>query len=320
MGTRTWSRKGVLTAAGKRRQASLGVNTQTYESSLSDQPAWFPYDDDTYYDAALLPVEVQEMIAGGGKRESDRIDNLDESDYELRKNLYEGVGLDIDSLKDRQIMADLLSYFYPENGVESSRGLDIEFSNTIYLYNNIFGTEDETPDGVGYAMIARQLAAAKEVARRTGKEVQISVNAENNIKNKVTGFSVWPKLGYDFEIPESIQKKLIEDFGFKENQVDQGTAKFMLEFANRRYMGFDVWREATEDFVTRSYTPSGTTVVYPDDRESPAMRITREYGRNKGFIKLERQPTDLFSGGPLSEEDDNALRQAWLTLAKKRTQ
>lgn len=42
MGTRTWSRKGVLTAAGKRRQASLGVGQSVLDVSFDEPSALAP--------------------------------------------------------------------------------------------------------------------------------------------------------------------------------------------------------------------------------------------------------------------------------------
>jgi hypothetical protein len=293
------------------------VNFQTYESSLSDQPAWFPYDRTDIYNPALLPAEIQEMIKGGGNNVFEETNTTDTGLSDIYKAQMDFLGLDYTSRTDCQIFADLKSVFDPDNGVSSSRGFTRSTSYDIQINNNSFKTDIiDTPAGVGYAMIARQLAAAQLLAKRNNTTIGIKTLAVNS--EGYNGFSVWPKLGYEFKVPESI-RTLLRNMGFNDNDT-YSTLDLMTAQNTSGQLGFDVWRDVVDAQPDRNISGSGITEVYPDGILSPAMRITREYGLLRGFVKSERQPTDLFSGNPLSEEDDTALRQAWLSMGKKRNQ
>jgi hypothetical protein len=273
----------------------------------------YPYSDGTYYDLYAFSQAVQEMIIGGGNQEAEEIRSMSPEDYEIRKNIYQNLGLDIDSRADQQIFADLTSMFSPSNGVIARRSISFAYNGIISIKNNSFTTTNETPDYVGFAMIARQITAAQEIARRTGKEVYITVQAAQG--GKYVGFAVWPKLGYDFDIPEELQELLTsDDYGFTERQVSRGTAAFMSEWNSRGYDGYSVWREITRN-LRLPYNVSGETTVYPDGRSTPALDVTREYARTTGFSKFAaRQQRGVFGNGELNAEDDEILHSIWSTM------
>lgn len=295
---------------GRNRKPAKSV---TAAPEVRQQPDWFPYDNTTYYNPALLPVEIQEMIKGGGERELARY----ETGYYFSKTgarqYYAAFGLDPENPKDHQIWADLMSIFDPPNGVDAERLIDVD-RGSINLENYRIVTDDNiTPEGTGYAMIARQVAAAQEIAKRTGKQVRIKTRAANG--GGWSGFSVWPKLGYNFNIPRSVQTILENQYGFAPDQVYQGTAHFMLQRNAAGQLGFDVWRSATKNYADAMHN-LGETFIYPDGQETPATRITREYGKRKGFVKSLRQNTGLLGAEGISAEDDAILRDIWMGMSR----
>jgi hypothetical protein len=268
--------------------------------------SWSPYTDLSIYNPALLPAAVQKTIKAGGdfvfKNPSG------DSAFEMGK-----LGLNPKSRKDCQVYADFMSIFIPGDDLYVRRFLYDAKSNPIKLDNDAFSTDKKlTPDGTGFAMVARQLAAAQEIAKRTGKDVEIKTHAINYADGSYTGFSVWPKLGYNFPVPAFIQAQL-KEMGFADKDTKQ-TVDLMTAKNKKGQTGFDVWRELTENRKLDGY---GTTTVSASGTLSPAQKVTQEYGRRKGFVKSQQQPSDIFSGGQLSADDDNALRQAWMSIGSK---
>jgi hypothetical protein len=243
------------------------------------------------------------MIKGSG----DEIFNNNKGTY-LRSEMS-ALGLDTNSRGDCQIYADLMSIFVPENGVRATRYIR-RSTNGFVLNNAIFKTDKvATPNGVGYAMVARQLAAAQEIANRTGKTFTVKVHAvgNNETESTMSGCSVWPKLGYSFPmsgIPYPTQEYLRAK-GFNISRM-KSTADLMLSKNAAGESGFDVWRDAIRQ--ARSPDMYGTAVVKPSGRMSIAQKVTREYGKRKGFVKSKASEA-MF--------DDAVLRDVWMSFTQK---
>jgi len=308
MGTRTYSRRGVLTAAGRRR---AGLEAVDILGNAVPEPTvdWSPYTDTSLYNPALLPGDVQAMVKGGGDLVFEETKDPDEYSLgAMKRDDMELLGLDHTKRDDCQLYADIMGIFNPQKGAFAVRSLDIRqvASKTYISVHNIsFKTRDgRTPEGTGYAMVARQLAAMKELSKREGATTEIFVAAANG--GGLTGASVWPKLGYEFSmqaIPDEVRTRL-QGFGFDPYKYDFVGELLMDKNAAGR-SGFDVWRPATEgiDFVI-----GGEVRIRPGAAPTLAEQITREYGKQKGFVK-----------GQLSGEmfDDAVLRDIWRDMGRK---
>ena len=307
MGTRTYSRRGVLTAAGRRRAGLEATNTII--SSAESIAEWSPYTDTSLYNPALLPGDVQAMVKGGGDLVFNETKDPDE--YSLggeQRVEMDLLGLDHNKRGDCQIYADIMGIFRPQNGVFAGRLIDIQYNagkEFISVYNDSFKTRDGlTPEGTGYAMVARQLAAMKELSKRQRATTQIYVNAVNGLG--LTGASVWPKLGYDFrmqDIPDEVRTRL-QGFGFDPYKYDS-VGELLMDTNAAGQSGFDVWRPATEGIT---FSLSGETRLRPGAAPTLAEQITREYGKRKGFVKGQ-------SSGEMF--DDAVLRDIWLDMGRK---
>jgi hypothetical protein len=271
---------------------------------------WSPYTDLSIYNPALLPAVVRNRIKSGGDFIFNKLNNSPVTNHVLVNEMFQ-LGLNPESRADCQIFADLRSVFRPDDDLEVKRRIFFNES-PIRIENDLFKTNKvKTPAGTGFAMVARQLAAAQEIAKRTGKDVNIKVHAVSWESGVYTGFSVWPKLGYNFPVPNSIQQKL-KEMGFAAKDIKETTTLMMAKNAKGQ-TGFDVWRGLTEGKSLDGY---GNTVVSAQGYLSPAQEVTKEYGKRSGFVKSATQPSDIFSGGQLSASDDDALRQAWLSVSK----
>lgn len=286
-------------------------------ANIAGQPDWFPYDNTNYFNAAMLPPQLQKMIKGGGKKVYlDYKARSEQSARIEREKVLREVGLDLENPKDCQIYADLMSIFKPVKGVDTRRYIYPAATRndptSIIGIGNSYFRASGSPEGTGYAMVARQVAAAQEVARRTGNKVVISVGAAQG--RSYNGVATWPKLGYEFDIPWSWRQSLVYRFGFKPEDVDKGTSHFMDKRNNQGQQGWDVWRRLVE-MMGASSGLYGKAEIYPDGRVTPALHITREYGKRKGYNKALRQPMDsLFSEQGPSAEDDATLKAIWMGM------
>ena len=310
MGTRTYSRRGVLTAAGRRRAGLEATNTVIPSAeSIAD---WSPYTDTSLYNPALLPGDVLAMVKGGGDLVFDETKDPDE--YSLggeQRVEMDLLGLDHNKRGDCQIYADIMGIFNPQNGVFAGRVIDVNESagkKFISIYNDSFKTRDGlTPEGTGYAMVARQLAAMKELSKRLRASTQIYVNAANGTgSSTLTGASVWPKLGYDFrmqDIPDEVRTRL-QGFGFDPYKYDS-VGELMMDTNAAGQSGFDVWRPATEGIT---FSLNGETRLRPGAAPTLAEQVTREYGKRRGFVKSQASG-EMF--------DDAVLRDVWAAMAQR---
>ena len=321
MGTRTWSRRGVLTAAGRRR-AGLEVRNSTFSDifpggiqvptenkknpldELYEQTAKVsPYTDTSVYNPELLSGVLQEMIKGGGKQifQDTNGDDLADEVNEVRE-LMKNLNLNHENPNDCQIFADLLGMFVPAKGTNSDRTVTVK-NNVVMIGNEFFGTTKLSPEGTGYAMVARQIAAAQEIAKRTGMNVEITVSAKNDYS--LIGASVWPKLGYNFsmdEVPIEVKNNLAA-MGFDTKKYSF-ISELMLDRNDKGVLGFDVWSPAT---INENFTLHGKTTVTAT-KSSLAEQITREYGKRKGFVKSQASEA-MFN--------DAVLRDVWASLRRK---
>lgn len=271
----------------KPRNPILQEDSQTF----AQQPDWFPYDNTTYFNAAMLSPELQRRIRMGGFEVAEAYKYIVRSKNMQKwlemETMFESLGLNPDNRKDCQIYADLTGVFARGNDISVARTVDPEYKNdTIHVINNSFYTADDAPSGLGYTMVARQVQAAQEVAKRTGKKVFISVAAAQGLGDN--GMAVWPKLGYAFDILPNWQKILVQDYGFKSEDVENGTQNFMDKQNRDGVLGWDVWRDFVEKHVF--YGQRGETTVYPDGRETPELAITRKYGKLRGYNKMMGTP------------------------------
>lgn len=279
---------------GRGRKPAKAVAEKPVESNVAEQPDWFPYDNTRYFNAAMLPPVLQEMIKGGGRRVyfGYKRDYPDPNNS-YRESILQQFGFDLEDPKDCQIWADLISEYFPKNGVEANRNVSINYDGEISVANTSFSAQN-SPEGTGYSMVARQVAAAQEMAKRTGRTVVIHVGAaQSDPGGTYNGVATWPKLGYNFDIPYEWQRELIDNYGFKLEDVQSGTQHFMDKRNNNGYQGWDVWRDLVESVEPQGL--SGFTEIYPDGSETPAMRITREYGKRKGYNADEKPPRQIIT-------------------------
>ena len=346
MGTRTYSRRGVLTAAGRRRAGLEAIDifgnripdrgtvpVPARPAAVQPQPVapapepvptatrrtrtprvapqatpqatpWSPYQNKEVYDPAQLSGVLQKMIKGGGDYVFEQAKNVNRVREEMSF-----LGLNFKNRDDCQIYADLKSVFEPNKGISMHRELGIESDNGFIINNFSFKTnKNTTPDGTGYAMVARQLAAMQEISTRTGKRFTAKIQAVgvNETESTMSGAAVWPKLGYEFglnTLPSKVYTYL-EKKGFNVNQM-QTTADLMLSKNAAGESGFDVWRDACKKVSHMALY--GSSTVTPNGPLSMSQKVTQGYGKRKGFVKSKAFEA-MF--------DDAVLRDVWMSMSK----
>jgi hypothetical protein len=103
------------------------------------------------------------------------------------------------------------------------------------------------------------------------------------------------------DVPITVMNK-IRQKGFTKDYYN--VSEIMLSRLPDGTMGFDVWREATENV---NFNLHGTTIIKPNSNATLSEQVTREYGKRKGFVKSKAFEA-MF--------DDAVLRDVWMSMSK----
>lgn len=366
--------RGYLTVAIRRKMnyplkgyvpMSVRQSMSANENIFREKSKLNVYSENDLYNPDLLPANVQSTYNDASKELKKYFDEDSQRAYKdsLIKAINTEFKLNLNDEKDMQVFADVMRVFnFDEkphvsssnsgvyvngsykNSIHNSTSISINPYN-IKIINNSFSTDKEkTPNGVAYAMITRQLAAAKEIAKRTNKPVVIEVHAVNSFN--LVGLQVWPKLGYNFlietKLPTSgdgwnggtehymktaIKNKYKDIVSDDEMKKIKSTATLMLngipttqkDRKGKQIVlnGYDVWNEVSKEAKGQQLV--GFTEISPKlNVQSRAEQVTRQYGRKKGFVKSLSPSKDFsFDKEPMSASEDNVFRNIWRNLRKK---
>jgi len=306
------------------------------------------------FNPSSLPIPLQKLL-NYSYEQIDKVD-IDLPSYAREREMVRELGLNWENAADRRLFADIIGFmgFGAINRLIGGRDVPIDPDNPdagtfqtnsyrdvstrnnkdiIQIENGYQATSSNGPKGFGYMQLARQLAAAREIARRTGKTVQINVGALNDFdvddidsegnfaggygKLKV-GLLVWPKMGYQFSFNEFAGidiKNDLKRMGFTEEQL-KDTATLMLSRTPSGLTGYDAWDKVLSREQYSNVSLMGRTEITPNDvannQITLAERVTQEYGRRKGFLKSAIMETDTFT-----IDDNNTLREIWRELARE---
>lgn len=255
------------------------------------------------FNRSLLPMELQKIIDDGyaeTNRQRWRIPN---------QSNMEQLGLNVNEEADRRLYADLTGVVAENLSVNIERHIKDVTPTSITIENYVQRKDSLSPAGFGYMQTARQLAAARELSRRTGKDVVIYTKALSYGRAWV-GVHVWPKLGYIFPIPKVFKERLRE-MGFTPRQT-RTTATLMLSRTSDGKTGYDAWDELMKPQTGEIRLRGDTKIRFRDVQEgrlSLAERVTRSYGKRKGFVKSATPTNDEFTA-----EDNATLRDIWLGM------
>ena len=353
-------------AAGniKRDRKDVRAVATVNESQSITQNPLNVYADNRVYNPDLLPATVQATYNNAAADLSKFINTT--STPEFKKTLFDAINeelkLNLNDEKDMQIFSDAMRVFNFTNkkdleieSEENSIYFHGKYKNKIknstqiflnpeeiYIHNLSFMTKPSTSNGVGYSMIQRQLAAARELSNRTNKPVNITVTA--GLSSRLSGVKVWPKLGYDFPLQktetgwsqqnywarDAIKEKYKNIATEKELNKIKSTAQLMLNgikttqkdsSGNRIVLnGIDVWNEITKNAQrNRKANQSqlyGKLRILPNSNDlSLGEQVSVKYGQQKGFLKSLTASRDFaFDGSSMSSEEDNIFKNIWKEL------
>jgi hypothetical protein len=352
MGTRTWTRRGVLTAAGRRRAGMVGqtlMSGDDIDKALAD---------------AFYSLEMQMNIyAGEDGIRSLLADNDDAPRSGRNYNaLFDELGLDPTSDEDIALVASLIGAFGDNSGIlpkeekknpdsdedefepplfrvelkrvngdptlvvtyattvaESTRVIQVR-DDRIFIVNNTFLNGGESLEGQGIVMLMRQTLAARQLsARMGGKPVEVMVDALSDLSGDWIGAQIWPKMGYTFEL-DKFNNPSITDEVRRQGFRSANTADLMTERNDQGTLGYDVWPSIVNRVLQDEDKVQIRGRMTPTNDADIGVQLMMEYGRKKSLIKEGMPPSakgmsDIFY---LSDADDQQLRNAWLALAQAR--
>jgi len=232
--------------------------------------------------------------------------------------------LDIEPVYGGLNVISKVGNYAPHNPLLSDVTVALHYTNDDPRYGitirlNVFAQKGST--GMGYTLIARQLAAIDELVRR-GKvnpnDVNIIMEAvqkpEQTIRAKVgqttvipalNGMATWPKLGFNMliaSLPTPVVRYL-ESQGFT-NEQRYDTNTLLQSRSATGVSGYDAWGEAMKK-VSKGI---GRTAIFRYNNPNQ-RRIIEEYAKRKGFTKqLPSTGVEL----DLTPDDEQILRSIWM--------
>lgn len=333
MGTRTWSRKGVLTAAGRRRQASLAGNVN--EDTLSLDPVTKSLADADFSMGNQANIyAAEDMIRNEPKFkpafDAFGLDMTNDEDVAMFASLIGAFGDDGDNNVVRVSASTYQGANYSETEIDVVLGTDAAdvhrifriTPNSIEVDNQSFENRDAAAKGQGYAMLVRQANALRVLAARLGKkDANVSVFALSSADGEWSGAHVWPRIGYDFDLTASMDLRAVRAAALARGFQSERTSDLMRERNDAGELGFDVWRDiVTAAVKNQKYTDEivieGKMRVTDDN--NTGLQVLLEYGKNKSILKSGSDDGDMNDIFNLTPADEAKLRDAWIAVGRKK--
>jgi hypothetical protein len=320
-------------------------NGEALVTQMYDTPEFREYFDASLFSDKLIPF----LDTFQSMREF--LNSEDAADYGRRLSQ---MGFDLSNDEHVQMIGDLLGVFndsttnssitstYNGNAVEvesryDNRDSDIlvrrsikdnSTSGVIEIENDYF--RQSRFSGMGRAALSRQIPAAIKTSQLTGKPVMIHCRAVSNPSRGLVGFHVWPKMGYNFQIPTSVKEKF-QELGFTDEELSDTNSLFLsnrilqgIGYPNNTWNGLtarEVWGEVLDSVLGRSdaFDIYGEMTIDANNLDSTALQILRDYN------EIERSRTKSVSASSnqylqsigFTEEDIIAFNQAWDMIASR---
>jgi len=345
MGTRTYSRRGVLTRLGRQR-AGLEAIDILGRPIANEEPV-----SDLGTPVTLTGEALTNALADPDSYPSGTIDYFTKDDsYPLGKEHAKPMSeldLDINDKEHRKIFALLMgvgstAYVDPramettydnefgrykietegdfdDSTVRTVRIMEVSANGGAVTITNQLFKAIGSPKGMGYAMLRQQMWAARRLNELTGMEVWLETDALSDApagqgqSDDYNGAHTWPKLGYRFDFrgqPEL--NAAIRSRGFtSRNSVD-----LMSERNADGVLGVDAWSNIVDDVVGELGMFNIRGEMIPSKDTDAGVQVMQNYARRKGLSKSESN--EGVDGMNLTAEDNDWLRQLWLTYGKKK--
>lgn len=91
-----------------------------------------------------------------------------------------------------------------DHALWQTRRIDVDGEGKVYIYNDTLNLKPTAPKGLGTKILASQIASAMKMGAK-----YLSCEAYRDTERpEWVGYKVWPKMGYDGEVPETVSNKL----------------------------------------------------------------------------------------------------------------
>lgn len=277
MGTRTWSRRGVLTAAGKRRaERSIRESTELYDitKQLDD---WSTY-----------PSGARQMFDRGVQTVSAYL----EDDLLFRDYMRDYLGLDPKNAEHVEVVAALMGItsgdrlHYDEDertfyttGVDSSGQVSLNPSSdgTIDVDISTFAKHTTSQQKrLAYSMIRRMVWGIRRYAEINGvpPSGRVYLQAESD-DQAMNGMQTWGKLGFNFLLRGALMEA-VRSFGF----AGERSNDIMTQQNAAGTTGMDAWDDIVQRVID-DYGRVGRDGDFDVRDESPSMQTLNAYARTQ---------------------------------------
>jgi hypothetical protein len=127
-----------------------------------------------------------------------------------------------------------------------TRKLKVDDDGDLYIYNSTLSLKPDAPKGMGTRILASQVTAA----RALGVKYLKCEAFRNSSDPGWVGYKVWPKMGYDGEVPEGVASKVPDDLADELKEI--GAKKpWMVSDLYTTKSGVQWWEENGDSFEAK---------------------------------------------------------------------
>ena len=276
-------------------------------------------DDFQLYNPEIIPQNVQDLIADNGKKLQTHILETHPSGSPVANTIAELTGLDVTNPEHMDILASALSVaeipgtdvqivlsefngeliseitsINPDTGEKlyAKRRIYKTKNGTIEIFNDGVQVKGIKGSGIGHALLAKQVLAARKIGNETGKTVDIKTDAmsatQQGDRPQQNGLHLWPRVGYNVTIPADI-KKAFSELGFDMNNVKKTSQLFQMRDKNG-VLASEIWASVVEKVMQEKGSVNAEGVLRATDIQDNGLQSLLSYSRQRLMQKT------VFSG------------------------
>jgi hypothetical protein len=276
-------------------------------------------DDFQLYNPEIIPQKVQDLLSDNGKKLQTHILETHPSGSPVANTIAELTGLDVTNLEHMDILASALSVaeipgtdvqikLSEFNGelISEITSINPDTSEKVYAKRRMYKTKNGTIEifndgvevkgikgsGIGHALLAKQVLAARKIGNETGKTVDIKTDAmsatQQGDRKQQNGLHLWPRIGYNVTIPGDI-KKAFEKLGFDMKNVKKTSELFKMRDING-ILASEIWPSVVEQVMQQNGSVNAEGVLRATDITDNGVQLLLDYSRQRLMQKT------IFSG------------------------
>jgi hypothetical protein len=308
------------------------TNNPYYYGKIGQKPKWFidnavpdnldnfgRIDDFQLYNTEVIPPYVQSLFENTGTELQSYLLTSHPPGSPLANTLQTLLGLDVQNPDHMNMLSSLLSFSRipgtnaqidigdangtivaeitstnPDTGerIKTKRRIYKASNGVLEIFNDGLQVKGIKGAGIGHALLARQVLAARQIGLQTNTTVDIKTDAMSATplgdRPQQNGLHTWPRVGYDVMIPPEI-KKVFGEMGFDVSKTKRTSELFLMQNIDGK-LAVELWPSVVEQVMQQNGSINAEGVIRATDIRNTGLQSLLSYSQQKLIQKK------LFSG------------------------